>query len=502
MTKKVTLTGKEQKITFSGAHTYYWVQSLGSSDILASFEPGVADDKDDVLIVQNGGIGRIHNDFAKETIYLRGTGRVQIIGTNNAFPPSFNSGSKGGGDFTTTECGVIAGAVDYPIISLNLYGESVQDGTPTPESPVDIVSVGDDGAVEVTSCGKNLLEHVMANITSSGITFTVNADKSITANGTATDNVVIEINHNFTFMQSEKYIMSSGLSPDTISGVAYLAILDGKGAYPNNDVVIEQDETTTERIAVVVEKGTTVTNAVFKPMIRLEDTDDTYEPYKGSTATITSGLPLCSIGSICDELIYNADGTGKIIKRLYTYNFSGNEPFQMIDNNALIGFGITADLNIPKIFVPTRNDSKVKISAISNIGIIGSQEDTTTGQSVIGVSQWGETQYMYFSVKEFTDVSTIKGHLKTLAESGKPANLLYQLATPYEIELSATEMSELMQLQTYNGVTNIFNDNGAEMTVKVATNPLLSEYVMPVIDGITARYEARIAALESAIANN
>ena len=49
-------------------------------------------------------------------------------------------------------------AVDYPLIDLRLYGKSTQDGVPTPDAPVDIVSVGDSGAVGVTVCGKNMLD--------------------------------------------------------------------------------------------------------------------------------------------------------------------------------------------------------------------------------------------------------------------------------------------------------------------------------------------------------
>ena len=47
-------------------------------------------------------------------------------------------------------------ACDAPLINLALYGKSTQNGTPTPENPVDIVSVGDNGSVDVKSCGKNL----------------------------------------------------------------------------------------------------------------------------------------------------------------------------------------------------------------------------------------------------------------------------------------------------------------------------------------------------------
>lgn len=41
---------------------------------------------------------------------------------------------------------------------LRIYGKTTQDGTPTPEAPVELVSVGDSGSVKVTVCGKNLLD--------------------------------------------------------------------------------------------------------------------------------------------------------------------------------------------------------------------------------------------------------------------------------------------------------------------------------------------------------
>lgn len=41
---------------------------------------------------------------------------------------------------------------------LRIYGKTAQDGTPTPEAPVDLKSVGDGGNVSVTVCGKNFID--------------------------------------------------------------------------------------------------------------------------------------------------------------------------------------------------------------------------------------------------------------------------------------------------------------------------------------------------------
>lgn len=44
-----------------------------------------------------------------------------------------------------------------PLCGLTVYGRSTQDGTPTPDAPVPIVSAGDSGSVAVRVTGKNLL---------------------------------------------------------------------------------------------------------------------------------------------------------------------------------------------------------------------------------------------------------------------------------------------------------------------------------------------------------
>lgn len=47
-------------------------------------------------------------------------------------------------------------AFSAPLCGLTVYGRSTQDGTPSPDNPVPIVSAGDDGSVTVKVTGKNL----------------------------------------------------------------------------------------------------------------------------------------------------------------------------------------------------------------------------------------------------------------------------------------------------------------------------------------------------------
>ena len=48
-------------------------------------------------------------------------------------------------------------SVEWPLQGLTLYGKSTQDGTPTPDNPIPIVSAGEDGEIEVSVMGGNLL---------------------------------------------------------------------------------------------------------------------------------------------------------------------------------------------------------------------------------------------------------------------------------------------------------------------------------------------------------
>ena len=82
-----------------------------------------------------------------------------------------------------------------PLCGLTVYGKSTQDGTPTPDAPVPIVSAGDDGSVAVKVTGKNLFPVITnANLSKLnkptggvryGYVFHVPAGSSVTASGNA-----------------------------------------------------------------------------------------------------------------------------------------------------------------------------------------------------------------------------------------------------------------------------------------------------------------------------
>lgn len=58
---------------------------------------------------------------------------------------------------------LLTDSVQAPLTALTLYGHSTQDGTPTPENPVPIVSAGDEGEINVSVLGGNLISSDISN---------------------------------------------------------------------------------------------------------------------------------------------------------------------------------------------------------------------------------------------------------------------------------------------------------------------------------------------------
>ena len=89
----------------------------------------------------------------------------------------------------------VSDAFSAPLCGLTVYGRSTQDGTPTPDAPVPIVSAGDGGSVEVKATGKNLFPVVTQTNLSSiikpnggiryGYTFYIPAGSTVTITGNA-----------------------------------------------------------------------------------------------------------------------------------------------------------------------------------------------------------------------------------------------------------------------------------------------------------------------------
>ena len=249
-------------------------------------------------------------------------GVYQTIVTNDPVTYNWN------GNLTQLSIYIKAGTVCE---NIKLYPMFELDDTATEYTPY-----VDPATVTVTRCGKNILPNVGTTMTGNGITFTVNADGSVTCNGTATKNAVINLTENYR-LPLGTYILRG--CPSTGSDTTYRLqtnkIINGEVSTGCVDVGSSARLNITQECQVysyiVVLKDTTVSNITFYPQLLPEaETDTTYEPYNGTTYTPEADGIVSGIVSVAPTMTLLTDKAGVTIEA--EYNQDINAAFDKIND--------------------------------------------------------------------------------------------------------------------------------------------------------------------------
>lgn len=202
----------------------------------------------------------------------------------------------------------VSDAFSAPLCGLTVYGKSTQDGTPSPDNPVPIVSAGDSGTVTVKATGKNLLYIPDGKRTVRGVTIT-SENGIISISGTATENGYVYL--------SVKQISIHGLALLSTNVSAPTAKLVSESWV----VLLEQNKAkniqeTITRLCFVVKKGTNYDLNDIAVQLELGSTATAYSPYHEQLLTLPTpnglpGIPVTSGGNytdpsgqqwVCDEV--------------------------------------------------------------------------------------------------------------------------------------------------------------------------------------------------------
>lgn len=223
----------------------------------------------------------------------------------------------------------VSDSADYRLLGLKLYGKSVQDGTPTPESPVEIESVGDGGNITTQVRGTNLFFFPDSNVVRNGVTFeTSGGIVKISGTSTAESN----IGSNLSISTGTYYV--SGNVSGVIFRVVYRYSSDDDYTYCNAPSSFTLTGPPYEIFAqILVLAGNTV-NATIYPMVNAGSTSIPWEPYKSQTLTYPTpnglpGIPVESGGNytdedgqqwVCDEVDFGAGKKTQRVGMIDSYN--------------------------------------------------------------------------------------------------------------------------------------------------------------------------------------
>ena len=327
----------------------------------------------------------------------------------------------------------------YTPISTELLGDTIQDGTPTPDAPVEVNTVTGNQSIKIE--GKNLfnltsismssgtaaLENGEINLTwSGGFNLDLSNIVSNLINGTS---YTISFKHkgNALYLRNRKAGSTNVLETNTDSDyTTYSITLNNITAFEFR--FVRKDTTGTAYIKdIQIEKGSTAS----------ED----YYPYNSQTYPITLGnLELCKIGDYKDK-IYKENGKWYLHKEIGKYVFTDNENWESLS------YG-TMSWRLRNVLSFNPIDSEILI--ISNI-FKGIKKDDRSQEISNSIYVDNSTQF----VLRNTSYSTIS----TIRDATKGKYVYYVLATPTTTEITDTELLAQLTLlsnaTTYDEATNI-----------------------------------------------
>lgn len=369
----------------------------------------------------------------------------------------------------------LSDASDNYVSGLRIFGKSTQSGIPTPDNPVEIVSV--ENPVVMVG-GRNLIPPTKEAATAQGITSTpVTGSGTIILNGTAAQEISRIVSQNF-LLNPGKYTLSAKdlHIVDGNKDRLYLNAADNSGTIvnyvmSNKPVTFEITKSILARAAFVIAAGSTYNNEVVSAQLELGDTATAYEPYKpAQTIEITHplrGIPVTSGGNytdsngqqwICDEVDLER---GVYVQRVHTENITRVESL----NNA----------------VDWTTDKSQFTGSLSVKGAVGRRCLLTHGASGI----WFNNADLYCGIgyptlfviggnrSKFGDtVASCNEYLSRL-NAVSPVNMTYAMENPIETPLTETELAAYRSLRTYKPNTTILNDSGTHMTVEYTADTKL-----------------------------
>ena len=394
-------------------------------------------------------------------LYKRGFG---------GFGGGFGGGSGGGGEdvpgIEKTASGKVISILDSmekPLKGLRLFGKTTQNGTPSPDAPVPMESVGDVGSIGVTVCGKNLWnnnifasEPTSINKSETGFIFT-------RGNTTGGQYVALGIpllkGQTVTFSANgSSYAPKLYIYRDKVYGTT---LKDGV-----NKITYTPTEDIKSAVFAITISSASGDNVFSNIQVEYGAMATTFEPYKEPqtlTLSTPNGLPGVHVSEggnytdengwqwICDEVDF---ARGVYVQRVNKVIYDGSS-----DENWRIN-GARIQLNLSGIVFP----KAVTVLPGCLCDHYERKTANNTYDGIIGISIQGcgdGAGAMFIRYGETADLEAWKA---MLAES--PITCLFALATPVETDLTPEQLSAYAALHTLSPSTTIYNDADSYMEVK------------------------------------
>lgn len=352
----------------------------------------------------------------------------------------------------------VSDASDLPLAGLKVFGKTTQNGTPTPDAPIPLESVGD---VTVTICGKNLFATAMP--------VSVGADGAETATDSARSTPYIPVKPGMKMAFSK----SAALTASNANGM--LRCFDENKEIVQSISVLSYNalsgvRTIPEGVAYVrfCQFGFTGVEGL-KIQIEYGDAATDYDDTEAKTLPISTdyGLPGIWDGTgnqwIRDEVDFER---GVYVQRVDKHTFDGTGA------NWMVAYNNTNNVSAQYIGLSDKIrkvSNKIKANALCSSYVVdtGGNIYNHIRDNTFCVNVEGNLRFYRSSVMTTTvDVAAF-------AASMAGVEVIYELAEEKNIPLTPEELAAYAELHTNYPNSTIFNDSGADMEVKYVADTKL-----------------------------
>ena len=338
-------------------------------------------------------------------------------------------------------------AFPAPLCGLTVYGKSTQDGTPTPDAPVPIVSAGDGGSVAVKVTGKNLLQGVRRVLSPSEVIESGVRIVNSTGENSRLVFFTAELKKGVQYTLSYKEKLVQGADIRVSIYLPDIRQYIGKTFIPKQD---------TGTLGIYLNQKQIGTVEVTDIQLELGTTATAYSPYREQLLTLPTpnglpGIPVTSGGNyidpqgqqwVCDEVDLER---GLRVQRVTTIVFTDNREFKLEKTGNGIRFWRRSE-ELKKADVTTA-DSSAFCSALA----LGQSGGTWSSHNVFTINV-----KLYVRFKNITTLDELQQYLQQT-----PMSLTAILATPIETPLTSAEIAAYKALTAYGPDTVVQAGDGA-----------------------------------------
>jgi len=262
------------------------------------------DAKQDVLTFDNAPIENSTNPVKSGGVYTALSGKQDTLTYDNLPTENSTNMVKSGGIYTAINS-LGADDIAYDNTNSELVATDVQDAVDEIVEDVENLNESINGKVDWESFSKlgsiNVCPICVGTTTLNGVKFTVNSDGTITATGTATEFTPFDIATTDMgyVIEDGEYILSDGLAEHSSNQYSTVTIIDQNDEvhydYANtkdsgkNVFSIDNSNIKKLYVSICIGNDYTVSNLVFKPMIRPSSvTPNTFVPYSETNKQLTN----------------------------------------------------------------------------------------------------------------------------------------------------------------------------------------------------------------------